>query len=82
VKAWLVRCVRRLHLNFLARLLDGICDGVGDLVRIRWGGLLLLLVTPGEPCAAQRSREGQIGGRLKQRAQLGRSGTGAIEHAC
>ncbi len=82
VKAWLVRCVRRLHLNFLARMLDGICDGVGDLVRIRWGGLLLLLVTPGEPCAAQRSREGQIGGRLKQRAQLGRPGTGAIEHAC
>ncbi len=82
VKAWLVRCVRRLHLNFLARILDGICDGVGDLARIRWGGLLLLLVTPGEPCEAQRARGGKIGGRLKQRMHLALSGTGAIEFAC
>jgi len=82
VKAWLVRCVRRLHLNFLARMLDGICDGVGDLVRIRWGGLLLLLVTPGEPCDAQLRRAGQVGGRLKQRVQLALGGTGATEYAC
>ncbi len=67
VKAWLVRCVRRLHLNILARLLDSICDGLGDLMRIRWGGVLLLLVTPGESSMVQpRIAEA---GRLKQRAQ-------------
>ncbi len=80
VKSWLVRCVRRLHLNFLASLLDRISDGLGDLVRIRWGGLLLLLVTPGEPGVAQRM--GEFGGRLKQRAQLALIATGLNESAC
>jgi hypothetical protein len=86
VKSWLVRCVRRLHFNFVAGMLDRICDGIGDLMRIRWGGLLLVLVTPGEPCDAQLQRAGQIGGRLKQRVQLAlgdtAAGTGRIEYAC
>ncbi len=82
VKAWLVRCVRRLHLSFLARLVDGICDGLGDLLRIRWGGLLLLLVTPGEPCAAQLGRAGLTGGRLKQRVQQAVFATVRDGYAC
>jgi hypothetical protein len=81
VKAWLVRCVRRLHLNFLASLLDRIRDGLGDLARVRWGGLLLLLVTPSEPDSAQ-VRFGEIGGQLKQRAQQALIAAGLNECVC
>jgi hypothetical protein len=79
MKAWAIRCVRRLQLRFLANLLNGVCDGLGDLVRIRWGGLLLLLMTPGEPCEAQRERAGALGGRLKQRAAMT---AGRMAYAC
>ena len=82
IKVWLIRCVRRLHLSFLAHLLDGIADGLGDLVRIRWGGLLLLLVTQAQPNAAQLERAAALGGRLKQRAQLAFAAPGGTGHPC
>jgi len=81
VKAWLISCARRLQLNFLAGMLDRACEGLGDLVNIKWGGLLLLLVTPGEPCFEQLRRAGEIGGRLKQRVQRAAVVAGQYEYA-
>lgn len=45
-KGWVVKVCRKLHLDVLAALLDEAFDGLGDLVRLRWGGLLLLLLAP------------------------------------
>jgi hypothetical protein len=68
VKAWLVQCARRLHLGVLASLLDRCCNGLGDLVRLKWGGLLLLLLTPAEPLPPRKQSDGS--GALRRRARL------------
>jgi Exopolysaccharide synthesis, ExoD len=49
IKAWLLRCARWLHLRAFAQLLDHCCEGIGDLVRLRWSGLLLLMFAPAPP---------------------------------
>jgi hypothetical protein len=69
VKAWLVQCARRLHLGVLAALLDRCCDGLGDLVRLKWGGLLLLLLTPAQPLPPRKQSDG-VGSTLRRRARL------------
>jgi Exopolysaccharide synthesis, ExoD len=69
VRTWLVQCARRLHLSVLAALLDRCCNGLGDLVRLRWGGLLLLLLTPAKPLPP-REQSNVSGGGLRRRAQL------------
>ena len=43
-KRWLVHCVKRLRLRVAAWLLDRIEKGLGELLRIGWSNLLLLLV--------------------------------------
>lgn len=52
IKAWLLHCAHRLRLDALAHLLDHCCDGLSDLVRMRWSGLLLLMLSP--VCAIPR----------------------------
>jgi hypothetical protein len=49
IKAWLLRCAKWLHLRALAQLLNHCCEGVGDLLRLRWSGLLLLMFAPAPP---------------------------------
>ncbi len=46
IKAWLLHCARALHLDALAKMLDHCCDGLGELARLRWSGLLLLMLSP------------------------------------
>jgi len=43
-KRWLVHCFKRLRLHAAAWLLDRIEKGLGELLRIGWSNLLLLLV--------------------------------------
>jgi hypothetical protein len=69
VKAWLIRCAKSLRLHALTKLLDRCCDGLGDLVRLRWGGLLLLILTPATPLAPRKEGDGSNGGRLRKRAR-------------
>jgi hypothetical protein len=67
IKSWLMRCARRLHLTALAALLDRCSHGLGELVRLKWGGLLLLILTPSDPLSPRRSLS-QPESRLRKRA--------------
>jgi hypothetical protein len=69
VKAWLLRCAHSLHLQMLAKLLDRCCDGLGELVRLRWGGLLLLILTPATPVPPRKQSDGANDGHLRKRAR-------------
>jgi hypothetical protein len=69
VKAWLLRCAHTLRLHMLAKLLDRCCDGLGELVRLRWGGLLLLILTPATPLAPRKHCDGSNDGHLRKRAR-------------
>jgi hypothetical protein len=69
VKAWLVRCAKSLRLHALTGLLDRCCDGLGDLVRLRWGGLLLLILTPATPLPPRTRGDGSKDGYLRKRAR-------------
>ncbi len=46
IKAWLLQCARWLHLRALGQALDRCCEGLGELMRLRWSGLLLLMFAP------------------------------------
>lgn len=46
IKAWLLHCARRLHLDALADMLNHCCDGLGELMRMSWCGILLLMLSP------------------------------------
>jgi hypothetical protein len=46
IKSWPLQCARKLRLHALSNLLDHCCDGLGELARLRWSGLLLLLLSP------------------------------------
>jgi hypothetical protein len=46
VRSWLLRCARWLHLRALANLLDHCSQGIGELLQLRWSGLLLLMFAP------------------------------------
>jgi hypothetical protein len=70
LKAWLMKCARILHLDALAALLDYCCDGLGELVRMRWSGLLVLMLTPGS-AIPRRSRH-PAGARLRDRVRRAR----------
>jgi hypothetical protein len=72
IKAWLLHCARRLRLNALAHLLDHCCDGLSDLVRMRWSGLLLLMLSP--VCAIPRRSRAEDApvSALRQRARRAR----------
>jgi hypothetical protein len=69
VKAWLLRCAHSLRLHMLTKLLDRCCDGLGDLVRLKWGGLLLLILTPATPVPARKQGDGSNEGHLRKRAR-------------
>jgi hypothetical protein len=69
IKYWLLQCARRLRLDALAGLLDRCCDGLGDLVRLRWGGLLLLLLTPATPLPQRKRGDGSGDSALRKRAR-------------
>jgi hypothetical protein len=69
VKAWLLRCANSLRLHMLAKLLDRCCDGLGELVRLRWGGLLLLILTPATPVPPRKQGDGANDGHLRKRAR-------------
>jgi hypothetical protein len=69
VKAWLLHCAYKLRLHALAKLLDRCCDGLGELVRLRWGGLLLLILTPVTPLPPRKSGDGSNDSRLRKRAR-------------
>jgi hypothetical protein len=72
IKAWLLHCAHRLRLDALAHLLDHCCDGLSDLVRMRWSGLLLLMISP--VCAIPRRprAEGAPVSPLRKRARRAR----------
>lgn len=72
IKSWLLHCARKLHLDALANLLDHCCDGLSDLVRMRWSGLLLLMLSP--VCAIPRRihPEGAPVSRLRKRVRRAR----------
>jgi hypothetical protein len=72
VKAWLLHCARKLHLDALGNLLDHCCDGLSELVHMRWSGLLLLMISP--VCAIPRRQrpEGAPESRLRKRARRAR----------
>jgi hypothetical protein len=69
VKAWLIYCANSLRLNVLTNLLDRCCDGLGELVRLKWGGLLLLILTPATPRSPRRHGDESNEGRLRMRAR-------------
>jgi hypothetical protein len=69
VKAWLLRCANSLRLHALTALLDRRCDGLGELVRLRWGGLLLLILTPATPVPPRKQGDGSNDGHLRKRAR-------------
>jgi hypothetical protein len=46
IKVWLMHWARNLRLRALARMLDYCCEGLGELMRLRWSGLLLLVFAP------------------------------------
>lgn len=68
IKDWLVWCARRLHLSIFAQLLDRCHQGLGDLVRLRWGDWFLVLLG-GEEAAIVDGRRRAGTGRLKSRAR-------------
>jgi Exopolysaccharide synthesis, ExoD len=68
VKAWLIYCAKSLRLHALTDLLDRCCDGLGDLVRLKWGGLLLLILTPATPLPPRKQNDGSEG-HLRKRAR-------------
>ncbi len=78
VKAWLLRCARKLHLEAFARMLDRCCDGLGELVRLRWSGLLLMMLSPVAEISHRPRADGSPISLLRQRACRARS---AAEHA-
>jgi hypothetical protein len=71
IKAWLLHCARKLHLDALAHMLDHCCDGLGELVRLRWSGLLLLMLSP-VSTISRRPRVGTTVSALRQRARRSR----------
>lgn len=69
IKDWLLRCARSMHLATLARLLDKCHDGLGDLLRLRWGTLFLsLFETVGDRDVSEPGKRA-VAGRLKIRAR-------------
>jgi hypothetical protein len=70
IKAWLIKCARKLHLDALAALLDYCCDGLGELVRMRWSGLLVLMLTPAS--AIPRRSRNPAGATLRDRVRRAR----------
>lgn len=69
IKAWLLGCARRLRLDALAHLLDHCCEGLGELSRLQWSGLLLLMISPATAIAPRARIEKAGASRLRQRAQ-------------
>jgi hypothetical protein len=69
VKAWLIYCAKSLRLHALTKLLDRCCDGLGELVRLKWGGLLLLILTPATPLPPPKQGDGSNDGHLRKRAR-------------
>lgn len=68
IKAWLIKCARGLHLEALSALLDYCCEGLGELVRMRWSGLLVLMLTPASeiPCRAPKPARGTLRERVRR----------------
>jgi hypothetical protein len=56
----------------LANLLDHCCDGLGELVRLRWSGLLLLMLSPVSTLPRRPRIEGQPVSALRKRARRAR----------
>jgi hypothetical protein len=75
LKAWLIKCARVLHLDALAALLDYCCDGLGELVRMRWSGLLVLMLTPAS--AIPRRSLHPAGATLRDRVRRARMSAAA-----
>ena len=73
IKAWLLRCARMLRLDALARMLDRCCEGLGELTRLRWSGLLLLMLSPVSAVPRRPRAEGSGGSVLRERARRARS---------
>jgi len=71
IKSWLLQCAYKLRLRALAHLLDQCCDGLGELVRMRWSGLLLLMLSP-IAVKPRSKREDGLDSPLRKRAQRAR----------
>jgi hypothetical protein len=69
IRAWLLNCANKLGLQALTRLLDRCCNGLGELVRLRWGGLLLLIVTPVTPLPQRKRGDESNDGPSRKRAR-------------
>jgi hypothetical protein len=69
VRNWLLNCARTLRLNVLASPLDRCCEGLADLLRLRWGGLLLLLMTPATPLSSRKGGDRSNDSLLRKRAR-------------
>lgn len=69
IKAWLLHCARKLHLDALSNLLDHCCDGLGELVRLRWSGLLLLMLSPVSAIPRRPRAESAAVSTLRKRAR-------------
>ena len=72
IKTWLLHCARKLRLDALARLLDHCCEGLGDLMRLRWSGLLLIMLSPGTTVRRHSDAEGSTASVLRERARRAR----------
>ena len=69
IKGWLLQWARWLRLRALSHLLDNCCEGLGELMRLRWSGLLLLMFAAAPALDAPRA-ESRPPSALRQRARM------------
>ena len=69
IRTWLLRCAHNLRLRALARMLDYCCDGLGELLRLRWSGLLLLIFAPAPSLESAARSQGAPESALRRRAR-------------
>jgi hypothetical protein len=69
IKAWLLQCARRLHLDALADMLNHCCEGLGELMRMSWCGILLLMLSPVSDLPHRRRESTRPVSPLRRRAQ-------------
>jgi hypothetical protein len=72
IKAWLMRCARKLKLKALYALLDRCSEGLGALARMNWSELLLLLMSPESDTPIRRRIAGEAEPALRARSRRSR----------
>jgi hypothetical protein len=72
IKAWLIRCARKLKLKALYALLDSCCEGLGALAAMKWSEMLLLLMSPDSDAPVRRRTAGVAEPALRVRARRSR----------